>query len=169
MCLHRNLFLGFMSLLTTSCTNIDCPLGNVVTINGGLYDAETKKSYKLADTLTVSVSGLKDTILLNRALNISSISLPLKYVAQEDTLLFCFSNAKNQTATDTLFIQHKAQPHFESIDCPTVVFHTIENIRWTKHAMRQMPLTIDSVSVTNKMVNYDNVENIKIYLRSLVY
>ena len=103
-------------LLFLACTNIDCPLENVVTMNCGLYSAETKTLLKISDTLTIKAGGVKDTILLNRANGISSFKIPLRYAAKEDTLLLRFSNAAGQFATDTLFILHDAQPHFESAD-----------------------------------------------------
>ena len=149
----------------SACTNIDCPLENVVTMNCGLYATETKTSMKITDTLTVSAGGVKDTILINRATNVSTLNIPLRYAAKEDTLLLRFSNRQGQMATDTLFVQHVGTPHFESADCPLVMFHKLGHVHWTSHALSKMPLTIDSVVVINDNVNYDNVQNIKIYLR----
>ena len=165
----KNILLLSLATLTIGCTNIDCPLGNVVTLNGGLYDAETNAVIKLSDTLTIKTAGRKDTVLLNRACGISAFNIPLRYTSQEDTLLFCLSNAKGQSATDTLFIRHKGTPHFESTDCPIVMFQELEKVRWTTHTMKQMPLAIDSVAITNKSINYDNAQNIKIYFHTVLF
>ena len=73
-----------------------------------------------------------------------------------------------QDAVDTLFVDHTLQPHFESLDCPSSVFHTITGVRATSHSLGNMPLTIDSVALVRLIVNYDDVENIRIYLRSTV-
>ena len=149
----------------TACTEIDCPLDNVVEMGIGLYDAETRQALTLADTLTVRPAG-KDTILLNRAQGISVCYLPLGQGNERDTLLLRFSNAAGQSATDTLFVGHTKNPPFESIDCPASVFHQLNSVAFTQHPLSQMPLTIDSVVIANPTVTYDNIQHLKIYLRS---
>ena len=149
----------------SACTEIDCPLDNVVEMGIGLYDAETRQALTLADTLTVRPAG-KDTVLLNRAQGISVCYLPLRQGFERDTLLLRFSNAAGQAATDTLFVGHTNSPHFESIDCPASVFHHLTSVAHTQHPLSQMPLTIDSVAIANPTVNYDNIQHLKIYLRS---
>lgn len=148
-----------------SCSNIDCPLDNIVGMTVTLYSSETRQPLTLTDTLTVQVSG-SDTILLNRGINLQSVMLPLRYSTDTDTLLLRFSNDKGQAARDTLFLSHEAKPHFENIDCPAAVFHKIQNVRWTSHLLREMPLTIDSVALINPNVNYDDTENLRVYLRA---
>lgn len=156
------LFLSVMS----ACTGIDCPLDNIVSMTCGLYNAEDETSLRLSDTLTVRAGGVKDTVLLNRAQGISDFLVPLRHGVTTDTLLFCFSNADRQSATDTVYVTHTNQPHFESIDCPLAVFHTIQSVRWTSHHLSAMPLTIDSIAIVRQLVDYEDVENLKIYLRS---
>jgi hypothetical protein len=68
-----------------------------------------------------------------------------------------------------IFVAHTNEPHFESVDCPPAVFHTIQSVAWTSHSLSQMPLTIDSVAVVRTKVNYDDVENLKVYLRSTAF
>lgn len=154
-------------LAVAGCSNIDCPLDNVVRMQCGLYAAETRQAIKLAegDTLTITPAG-RDTVLLNRATGIASFLLPLKESGTRDTLLLHLSNAAGLAATDTLFVDHAPQPHFESVDCPACVFHTIKGAGFTSHALSLMPLTIDSVAVVRTAVNYDDIENLRIFLRS---
>ena len=163
------LFLPFILGLNLlfSCKEIDCPLDNIVVMTIGLYDSETLQSLTLEDTLTVKASGT-DSILLNRALGVNSIQLPIRQGSKMDTLMFCFSNKEYQIAIDTIFLGHTNEPHFESIDCPPSVFHTITHVSWTSHPLSKLPLTIDSVAVARTKVNYDDVENLKVYLRSTV-
>lgn len=151
--------------LMPSCSNIDCPLDNIVGMTVTLYSSETRLPLTLTDTLTVRVCG-SDTLLLNRGINLQSLMLPLRYSTDTDTLLLRFSNAIGQAARDTLFLRHEAKPHFENIDCPAAVFHHIQNVRWTSHQLREMPLTIDSVALINSNVNYDDTENLRVYLRA---
>ena len=150
----------------SACSGIDCPLDNVVSMKCGLYSAEDETSLRLSDTLTVRAGGIKDTVLLNRAQGISDFLVPLRQGVTTDTLLFCFSNAERQSATDTVYVTHTNQPHFESIDCPLAVFHTVQSVRWTSHHLSAMPLTIDSIAIVRQLVDYEDVENLKIYLRS---
>ncbi len=151
--------------LLAACSNIDCPLDNVVMMQCNLYSSETRSALTLSDTLNIRPAG-RDTVLLNRATGISSFLVPLKESDTRDTLLLVLSNTTGQTATDTLFVDHTPQPHFENLDCPASVFHTVHAVSATSHPLSQLPLTIDSVSLVRSTVNYDDIENIRIFLRS---
>lgn len=164
---HFILCVSCVVVLLSACSNIDCPLDNVVSMQCNLYAAETKSPMTLYDELSVTPAG-RDTVLLNKATEISSFLLPLKESGTRDTLLLHFSNLSGQDAVDTLFVDHIPQAHFESLDCPSSVFHTITGVRATSHSLGNMPLTIDSVALVRSIVNYDDVENIRIYLRSTV-
>ncbi|MBR1713040.1 MAG: hypothetical protein IJ722_06520 [Alloprevotella sp.] len=153
------------ALFLAACSNIECPLDNIVVATCGLYTAEDGNPLTLEDSLTIRPAG-RDILLLNRAQGISSFVLPLRNAAGTDTLLLRFSNARKQVATDTLFLTHTTQPHFESIDCPTAVFHALTAVRWTSHALGVMPLTLDSVALVRSTVNYDDIENLQLYLRA---
>lgn len=148
----------------SSCTNIECPLDNVVVMTAHLYETETGNPLTITDSLTVFTSP-KDSILLNRAQGIKKFAVPVRHGASCDTLLLRFSNI-DQAASDTLFISKTDLPHFESIDCPATMFHYIKSVSWTSHRLADFPLTIDSVAVIRSKVDYDDVENIRIYLRS---
>lgn len=156
-----------LAIGVTSCANIDCPLDNIVELTCNLYSAEQRQVLTLTDTLTVTAAGT-DSVLLNRASAVSSISLPLRYAGAADTLLFHFSNAAGQRGLDTLFVEHTNQPHFENLDCPASIFHQITAVRWTSHALGVMPLTIDSVAVVRPLVDYEDLENLRIFLRATV-
>lgn len=158
----------FLTILlgATACTNLDCPLDNVVVMTCGLYHTGTSDTLMLSDTLTVSTGGMKDTVLLNRATGISDFELQLRQASECDTLQFRFANTSGQSATDTIFLTHINTPHFESVDCPASMFHTLQSVSWTSHSLDDMPLTIDSVAIVRNTVNYEDIENLRIYLRS---
>ena len=157
--------LPLLLFLCIACNDINCPLDNIVEMGCSFHAAETGEAMVLDDTLTVRPMG-KDTILLNRAQHIQQCYLPLRQDVPVDTLLLRWSNSKGQAAVDTLYFYHTRQPHFESIDCPPAVFHTLTAVRHSSHALGLMPLTIDSVAIIHTLVNYDNKENLRIYLRS---
>ena len=156
--------IGMLTLLA-ACSNIDCPLDNVVMMQCNLYSSESGQALSLPVSLTVKPAG-RDTILLNQAKDVSNFLLPLKEAGERDTLLLNFTGENGNTATDTLFVNHTPRPHFESLDCPTAMFHTIHQVRATGHALSILPLTVDSVSLIRSTVNYDDIENLRIFLRS---
>lgn len=141
-------------------------MDNIVVMGIGLYDADTKEKRSITETLTVKPSD-KDTILLNQGQNISDFYLSLRYQTGVDIFLLNFANTKGQQATDTLIINHTSTPHFESPDCPTTVFHRINKVSWSSHQLAKIPITIDSVEISDPNVEYEDRENIKIYLRSV--
>ncbi len=147
----------------TACTNIDCPLDNVVRMQCNLYTTGTGAAYTLTDTLTVSPAG-RDTTLLNRAVGVSTFLLPLREGGTRDTLLLRFADAAEHTAVDTLFLTHQPSIHFESVDCPASVFHELGGVSFSAQEARSFPLTIDSVSLVRRAVNYDDIENVRIFL-----
>ena len=159
--LAPGLLLGGM----TACSNIDCPLDNVVLMQCNFYSSETQSPLKLADSLSVRLAANGLTVV-NTSTGVEKFLVPLKDSGERDTLLLHFSNLQGQQATDTLVVAHQPQPHFESRDCPPSFFHTLTAVWATSHPLSEMPLTVDSVSLSRSIVNYDDIENIRIYLRT---
>lgn len=154
-----------MSLLLTACNGSDCPLNNTVRSRYTFYSSESGVPAALSDTLTVSALP-RDTVLINRAYNITSMSLPVGYLQMADTLLFRFSTQAGQIC-DTVIVNHTNVPHFESLDCGTAIFHEITGVSVTRRApSADYPTAIDSIVVSNKKINYDENENFKVYLGS---
>lgn len=147
------------------CTSIDCPLDSTVEMTCNLYAKETAKSLTLTDTLTVTARGT-DQVLLNRGISLDHFGLSLRYRSGVDTLLFRFSNDIGQYAVDTVFVDHTATVHFESEGCPVSYYHAINEVRWTSHPLALMPLTIDNIEIKRNQVDYENAENLRIYLRA---
>lgn len=162
---HKVLLWVCCLLTTASCSEVECPLDSVVVMTCRIYDAESDKLIALQDTLTISPVG-KDTVLLNQAFGVNEFVLPLKMAVEADTFLLKFSSEWDMYVTDTLIVQHTNQPHFESVDCPTSIFHKIKSVVWSKRENSTYPLIIDNVSITRELVDYNNVENLKITLRN---
>ena len=80
--------------------------------------------------------------------------------------LFRFISADG-TFVDTLYVDHRRQPHFESLDCPASMFHTLQQISVRAAALPRASLGIDSVSIVNPKVQYQDVDNLKVYLRAV--
>ena len=155
---------GMLMVGLSACSNIDCPLDNVVSLQCNLYDASTQSTLTLSDVLSVTPAG-RDTLLLNQATGIKSFLLPLKEAGTQDTLLLHFANAQGAVQVDTLFVNHTPQPHFESLDCPSSVFHTLNAVRVSAQGSANSAI-IDSVSLVRPIVKYDDIENIRLFIRT---
>ena len=144
--------------LFTGCDNgYDCSLENTAynrigfyRING--YGIEEKTEF--SQTLTVSAM-VNDTakVVVNRIENASSLQLPMSYAQECDTTIFSYPGG----ITDTLYITHENIPYYISMECGTVMYHKILDIRHTGNF-------IDSAAIVNDYVNFDYNENIKLYL-----
>lgn len=153
--------LALLSLFVAACQNISCPLDNVVMLSVGTYaDGE---SVRVGDTLTVTMAGT-DSVLLNRLCNFNSFQVPLRQQASgtlTDTLFLHWSlsvpaGEEAEERVDTLFVEHACRIHFESIDCPSTVFHDVK----TAGCSHQM---LDSVSISNPLVDYEHYENLRLH------
>lgn len=103
-------------------------------------------------TETVSTQR-KDTILLNNLCDASSMSLPMSYFRDRDTLIVSY---KSILAKDTIWIDHDSYPYVELPECGTYRYHTIKHITSTSSA-------IDHIEIANPYVDYEGNTNVKIY------
>ena len=144
------------------CSSIDCSLNSLVLSN---YEFRTAYGTPdtLRDTLTVTTHTLDgDTVLLNRATDITGFSLPVSYVLDSDTLAFHFTRKDGTTYTDSLIMKKTNISHFESVDCPPTFFHDIEDLALQGER-------IDSLRVNDKRIdNGTEKKNIYIYLKSVI-
>ena len=144
----------FVAAMLTACDSIDCSLENTVECKIAFYSA-TGEAVAISDTLTITAAGT-DSVLFNRGIRTSKVALPLSYYKDKDTLTLTIYG-EDYMLQDQLIIEKKSYEHFESLDCPVKMFHTITGVESTHHV-------IDSVSITSPLVIYNNGENIKIYL-----
>ena len=145
-----------MSLLVMfSCSSIDCPVQNVVSVQYEIRD-KAGEALSITDSLSV-ISERKDGqyVSLNRLIGKSAFSLPISYAHPEDVLFFCFKDSV-KTLVDTVWIKKDDIPHFESVDCSAAFFHELANVRHTHNA-------IDSLVIVNTSVTYD-VNTVHFYL-----
>lgn len=160
--------LGAAALCATfglsACTSINCPLDNIVVWTLTFYDSETEEALKIPAFLSIDAEGAGT--LYNMGMGINSMPLPMSMSAPADTLYLRWRATEEATpVTDTLYVAHTNEPHFEAIDCPAAIFHTITDAHFTPHANPYFPISIDSVSIRRHQVDYNDVENIRLYLR----
>lgn len=142
-----------------ACSSIDCPVQNTVATQYAIMGADGKAT-TLADTLYVwsrRADG-RDT-LLNRLTGTESFSLPIGYANPEDTLIFYITDSYHQQTLDTVFLKKENIPHFESVDCAAHFFHRLTAVRSTHYG-------IDSITIANPHVNYDqSYTHLNIFLK----
>ena len=151
----RQLFICLSSLVIISCSSIDCPVQNIVSVQ---YEIRDKAGAALSITDSLSVITQRNDgqyVSLNRLIGKSAFSLPISYSHPEDVLFFCFKDSV-KTLVDTVWIKKDDIPHFESVDCSAAFFHELTNVRHTHNA-------IDSLVLINSSVTYD-VNTVHFYL-----
>lgn len=157
----RNAAVIFALLLSAfSCSSIDCPIQTSVEVKYQVcqFEAGEVVGDTLADTLFVltRISNGKDTVLLNRGIDLTTFSLPVSYQRPADTLTIVLAHKTGVWTADTVWMQKDDIPHFESVDCPAHFFHRITAVRSTHHG-------IDSIAIGNPSVTYDpEITNINI-------
>ena len=150
-----------MLLSLGACNSTDCPLNSIVLQQMHFYGRDGAK-ITMGDTLTVT---LRDSIILNRALGQGSVSLPMSYAGERDTLVFHYTATNAlESATDTLIVSKTNTPHFVSLECGRVVYHSITDVKWTRRApSAECRYAIDSIAVKNPEVSTYAQENLQIY------
>ena len=137
-------------MLLAACSSVDCPVNSIVETIYNVYDSEGNE-LALSDTLTVTSARMdgQDTTLLNKLVDKETFNLPISYSHAEDMLMFHFDNGNNNLhVTDTVWIKKDDYPHFESVDCNAIFFHTLTGVRYTRNY-------IDSIVIKNPSVTYD--------------
>ena len=100
----------------------------------------------------------RDTILLNRISGASTMSVPMKYFSDNDTIILSYASISNK---DTLYVSHDSYSYVELPECGTQRFHTLTGLRSTYSG-------ISGIEIVNPKVNYDGKENVKIYFNGTV-
>ena len=140
-------------ILLTACESYDCTLYNYV----GMYAAFDRDgaAVRLSDTLTIT-SGKAGPVLLNRSVGTASLNLQLSHWQEEDTLVLSVKG-EDYLMRDTIWVRKTNQVHYESPDCPTTLFHEIEEVRSTNEFIK-------SITVIRSSVNYELTTNLQIHL-----
>lgn len=139
------------------CSDVNCPLTSGVYARWTFYKAD--ELLKLTDTLNIylKVNG-QDTLLANRLYNVSSVDLPMSYYNSSDTLTLEIKTANHHTYKDMIIVKKENVPHFNSPECGTWVEHYVSDVQLTHN-------DLDSISVSNRKVDNNEVENFRIYFK----
>lgn len=148
--------------MSVACSSIDCPLNNRTYMSMKL----TGNKAVLEDTLTIAIQRSadnpeEDTVLINRQTGLDSLSVPMSYARTEDVYYLTLVQKDTRKKTvDTIRVTKQNEQHFESIDCAPAVFHTIEGVRFTQHA-------IEDIKINNNKVTYNDPKaHLLIYIKN---
>lgn len=172
----KQLIAAFSLVGLSACSGIDCSLDSIVVWTLAFYDSETEEALSLPWVLTVDAEGAGT--LFNKGTKLKSMELPLSHSAPTDTFYLRWTTSLNSNkgkesdndsdneyeATDILYIDHTNKAHFDAIDCPAAVFHDITGAKLVPHTEGDSPVIIDSIHITRSIVDYNDVENIRLYL-----
>lgn len=153
--------------LFAACASIDCPLDSKVECTYTFVDSETGSRLRIGDTLSVSLCRglLDDSLVINRLTDTELFRLPVRIAGTTDTLVLNWKSTWQASARDSIFVTRTCEPHFENIECPANIFHKITDVSFVTHDMTDIsPAKIDSVIIVRSLINYDNIENVRIYL-----
>ncbi|MCF0199699.1 MAG: hypothetical protein HUK02_10330 [Bacteroidaceae bacterium] len=143
--------------LLMGCESIDCTLNNVVLCHYSFAN-HLGQDISFGGQLTITAEGT-DSVLINRLTNAKGFSLPMSYVNDADTLVLTLQDGDSQFQT-RIYIEKQNTPHFESPDCPAVMFHHITAVGCDADGI------VDSLTITKASVNYQSDENVKIYFHT---
>ena len=146
--------LAFAALMSSCENGYDCYLENIAYNRIGFYKSDsTDVKYQLPEVLTVSlmING-KDSIVVNHIEYADALQLPMSYTNECDTVIFGYGN----DIADTMFVAHENILYYQSMECGTIMYHKLEDIKHTG-------ILIDSVAIVRDYVKFDANENVRIY------
>lgn len=151
------LFVAISGWFAPGCSDSDCPLTTLSVARFDFLDSKTHKAVTL--TNGAMITGL---IRIDNQLDIDTVfnqassymSLPLSYTDQT-TYVMHYS----ETLRDTIEVTHKNIPFVKDIECGTMMFHEVENMRYTTNVL-------DSVVLVNPQIDNEEKTNFYIYYRT---
>ena len=157
---------AMLMLALTACDDVTCPLKNTVESIYNFYaSARTEdgtfvegQAIGVGDTITIVAIDTAE-IYINKLYNADKCKLPVSFYRPADSLRWVFTDSKGATASDTIVIFKTSHHHFDDPSCPVHIWHHIDSIAFTDNV-------IDTIIIASPEVNYDGLENFKIYFRT---
>lgn len=158
----RNIVLFITVLLSfccfiAGCGESDCSLTTVSVARFNFLDSQTGKSVSFTNGATVTgIATIADTLNVDTVFNKATnyMSVPLSYT-HKTTYVIHYT----ELMRDTIELTHKNIPFVSNIECGTMMFYQIENLRYTTNAL-------DSVVLINPEITNEERTNFNIYYRA---
>lgn len=166
------MFLVATSTVMQSCGESDCPLTTTSFARFDFLDEGTNQTHKFSPTFdvtgfittdvtvrdTLEDGTIKETIVKDSLMNDtifnkaeSSMSLPLSYTSKTTYVLHYTEKMR-----DTIIITHQNIPYLQNIECGTMMFYKVEDIKYTLYHLK-------SIEIVNPDINNEEKKNFNIY------
>ena len=166
------LFLIATSALMQGCGESDCPLTTTSFAHFDFLDENTHQSVKFNEPFTVTGfittdvtvrdtledGTIKETIVKDSLINDtifnkaeSNMSLPLSYTSKTTYVLHYTEKMR-----DTIVVTHQNIPYLQNIECGTMMFYKVEDIKYTTYNLK-------SIEIVNPDINNEEKKNFNIY------
>lgn len=181
--MHKSIFkiIAFMSVVLaffSSCNESDCPLGSANELKFRFLSVADTTVMSI-DTVTVTAIGT-DSILVNKEINASYITLPLNSTENETTYTFHFTVLNEQTVdepfvdeegvehpagstvlvpetySDMVRVRYVSEKQFTSMDCGLIYTYTLTDGEYTQNIIKGM-------AVANLEIKESNEDNIFLF------
>lgn len=180
--LKKNFILQALMILTiifaAGCNESDCPLGSANELKFRFLSIEDTTVISI-DTVTVTALGT-DSVLINKEIDASYITLPLNSAQNETTYTFHFTRLVESisdkpfidedgvehpagstilvpvTASDNICVRYSSEKKFTSMDCGLVYSYVLTDGEYTKNFIKGM-------AIANLEIKESNEDNIYIF------
>lgn len=163
------LLLITVSTLMQSCGESDCPLTTNSFAHFDFLDAETHQAVKFSpafdvtgfittdvivrDTLedgTIKETVVKDSLMNDTIFNKaeSSMSLPLSYTSKTTYVLHYTEKMR-----DTITLIHQNIPYLQNIECGTMMFYKVEDIKYTTYNLKSIEIVNSDINNEEKRIS----------------
>ena len=135
----------------------DCPLNSVSLARFEFRDSKTHAAVKLTNGAVVTgFTQIDGKIYNDTVFNLaeSYMSVPLSYTDQTTYVIHY-----TEMMRDTIEVKHKNIPFVSDVECPSLMFFEVENIRYTTNAL-------DSIKLVNPKITNEERINLNIYYRA---
>lgn len=151
---------GVLSILLPSCNTVGC-LENQSSVPLAGFYSNVSQAKIMVDSIWVYGVGAPGDSMLNTSVRASSVYLPFR--GDKPSTSFAFRYLQRgldyPELIDTITFDYESEPRFVSEECGAMFFYRITKMSHTTHL-------IDSVAITDSLINNFDTERIKVFFRT---
>ncbi|MCM1482763.1 MAG: DUF6452 family protein [Muribaculaceae bacterium] len=141
-----------------SCNTSSCTENQSSLPLAAMYDAATRSKVSVSGVDVGGVGAPGDSLLHDASSALSSVYLPFRSSTSETSFYFRYTH-DNAPEPDTITFVYTSEPYFVSAECGAMFNYRITEFKYTTHI-------IDSVAVTDSLINNIDIERIRIYVHT---
>lgn len=151
-----------LAVILHACNTTGCLENRNSLPLAGFYSSDTVPHAITLDSVQVTGLGVKnDSALIEAGLKISTLYLPMRATQPNTGWVFSYKwkYLDIPALNDTIEFEYTSTPRFASEECGVIYDYRITQCRYTTHL-------IDSVRLTDSLINNIDKERIHIYFRT---